>query len=83
MKYLFIILLSLSFSLGISAVGFAETGDVSPAPTSTADLSLKNIKVLDDHHVRVVFTEPIDVESVTLKLTKQSDNSSIRINVLT
>lgn len=62
-------------------MGFAETGDI--LPTTPASLSLKNIKVLDDHHVRVVFTESVDTESVTLKLNKQSDNSSIRINVLT
>ena len=46
-------------------------------------LSLKTVKIIDSQHIRVVFTEAVEVDTVTLKINKQSDNSIIRINILT
>ncbi len=38
---------------------------------------------MDDKHIRVVFTEAVDIESITLKITKQTDNSNLRIASIT
>lgn len=89
MKYIFtvaVFLLSVSLGTYVSAAD-TDTGSGSAsgavASGATAELSVKTVKVLDDKHIRIVFTESIDVESVTLKIAKQSNNSAIRINVLT
>lgn len=89
MKYIFtvaVFLLSVSLGTYVSAAD-TDTGSVSASGTvasgATTELSVKTVKVLDDKHIRIVFTESIDVESVTLKIAKQSNNSAIRINVLT
>lgn len=82
-----VFLLSVSLGTYVSAADI-DTGTGSASGTvasgaTVSDLSVKTVKVLDDKHIRVVFTESIDVESVTLKIAKQSNNSAIRINVLT
>lgn len=87
MKYL-LFPIFLSFVLS-SYVWWAASGtdilaDTPAVVTSTGpDLSLSIVKVIDDKNIRVVFTEAVDVESITLKLTKQTDNSTLRIATLT
>ncbi len=70
-----------------SYVWWAATGEFTPTDTlvvsSGADLSLSTVKVMDDKHIRVVFTEAVDIESITLKITKQTDNSNLRIGSIT
>jgi methionine-rich copper-binding protein CopC len=43
-------------------------------------LSVSSVKVTDNQHVRINFSESIDPESVVLKITKQSDNSTIKLD---
>ena len=75
MKYIFFTLWVLVSFFSVSWL-YAASGDIS-------DLSIKSIKTLDDRHIRVVFSEAIDTESVTIKINKQSDNAAVRINILT
>ncbi len=88
MKYVFTVaVFLLSFSMSFAATDTAVSGSSASGTeviaTSTGDLSIKTIKTLDDRHIRVVFTEPVDAESIILKIKKTSDNSDIRINMLT
>ena len=69
-------LIGLAFlSLGSIASSFAAT-----PPT---DLSVKTVKVLDSSTVRVTFSDSIDLTSMVLKISKQSDNTSVTISDMT
>ncbi len=47
---------------------------------TTTELSLKSVSVLDSKKVRITFSDGIDMTSIVLKISKQSDNSSIVIS---
>lgn len=66
-----------------SGMSFGADTDGSWALSTGPSLSLATVKVIDNQHIRVVFTEAVEVDTVTLKVNKQSDNSTIRINILT
>lgn len=41
---------------------------------------MTSVKVTDNKHIRINFSEAIDPESVVLKITKQSDNSAVTLD---
>jgi methionine-rich copper-binding protein CopC len=53
------------------------------AAAVTAPLSVTSVKVTDNKHIRINFSEAIDSDSVVLKVMKQSDNSTIKLDALT
>jgi methionine-rich copper-binding protein CopC len=52
------------------------------AAAVTAPLSVTSVKVTDDKHIRINFSEAIDSDSVVLKVMKQSDNTTIKLDVI-
>jgi hypothetical protein len=40
------------------------------------------VKVTDDKHLRITFSEAIDTDTIVLKITKQSDNSTIKTDAI-
>ena len=52
------------------------------AASVPAPLSVKSVKVTDNKHIRISFSEAIDPESVVLKVVKQSDNSTIKLDAV-
>lgn len=82
--------LSLVFVISFSSSVFADTGDSSTGSVSAVitdtlatPLAVKAIKVSDDMHIRVVFSEAVEVATVKMKLVKQSDGTTIAVNSLT
>ena len=51
--------------------------------TTNNNHSVKSVKVIDDTHVQILFSEDIDPSSVKVQLVKQSDHSSFRISSYT
>jgi LPXTG-motif cell wall-anchored protein len=49
---------------------------------SADQLSVSTVRVTDDKHIRITFSEPIDAESIVLKIAKQSDNSTIKTDAI-
>lgn len=43
------------------------------------DLSLKSVSVVDSKTLKVTFSNDVDPETIVLKITKQSDNSSVKM----
>ncbi len=86
MKYLFLSIVVFFSSIGYGW-GATDTGALAPnfwaENLSLEDLSLNTVKVMDDMHIRVVFTEAVEIESITLTLSQQSDNSTLRIKSIT
>jgi methionine-rich copper-binding protein CopC len=62
----------------IFAFFFGATFPLHAAETST-ELRVKTVNVLDSKKIRMNFSDGIDMTSVVLKISKQSDNSSIAI----
>ena len=97
MKTFLIILCSFLLSFSFFETASAADTDISPStsidnlsgPTTTTptttnnNLSVKSVKVIDDTHVQILFSEDIDVSSVKVQLVKQSDHSSFRISSYT
>lgn len=84
MKRIFLLLVSLiSFLVISSSQSFSANTDATSSGSTGASLNLQTVKVIDNQHIRVVFTEAVQVDTVTLQIKKQSDNSTIRINILT
>jgi methionine-rich copper-binding protein CopC len=52
------------------------------AAAVTAPLSVTSVKVTDDKHIRINFSEAIDSDSVVLKVMKQSDNTTIKLDAI-
>ncbi len=50
--------------------------------TST-ELSLKSVSVVDSKKIRITFSDGIDMTSIVLKISKQSDNSTVAISDMT
>lgn len=83
MKYFFLILLWLSSILmafhSVSALESASGTSEEVLP----ELVLLTVIPEDNLHVQVRFSEPVDLLTAKLKLTKQSDNSTLKIASLT
>lgn len=93
MKSFLILLFSLLLSVSVFETASADdmslsgsspsTAMESPSPMGTplvnSNLSVKSVKVIDDAHIQVIFSEDIDVSSVKVQLVKQSDHSSFRV----
>ncbi|MBP9812270.1 Ig-like domain-containing protein [Candidatus Gracilibacteria bacterium] len=58
------------------------TGNLVFAAAVTAPLSVTSVKVTDDKHIRINFSEAIDSDSVVLKVMKQSDNTTIKLDAI-
>ena len=50
------------------------------AASVATPLSVSSVKVNDNKHIRINFSEAIDPESVVLKVMKQSDNSTVTLD---
>ncbi len=46
----------------------------------STELTLKSVSVIDSKKIRITFSDAIDMTSIVLKISKQSDNGSIAIN---
>lgn len=53
------------------------------AATQSTPLSVTSVKVTDNKNIRINFSEEIDAESVVLKILKQSDNSTVKLDSIT
>ena len=65
-----------------SATG-SVTSSWTTAKTETTALLLSGITILDDAHIQMDFTQNIVVESVRLRIAKQSDGMNIKVESLT
>ena len=65
-------------SLFLFITWFAFSVQAVATDTST-ELSLKSVSVIDSKKVRITFSDGIDMTSIVLKISKQSDNSSVSI----
>ncbi len=85
MKYIFTLLISVAIFVAAPVFLFAASGDMTSANgfSENSTLSLDSISVVDDLHVNVTFSEMVDISTLKLKLTKQSDNSNIKLASLT
>lgn len=89
MKAFFLFILSLCISVtaieSVSAMTGVDTssGETSFSQEAPVSLALKSIKVLDDKHIRIVFSETIEAGTVKTQIIKQSDNTSVRVESLT
>lgn len=98
MKTFFILLCSFLLSISFFETASAADMDISPSnsidnlstttpttpsQTTNNNLSVKSVKVIDDTHVQILFSEDINVSSVKVQLVKQSDHSSFRISSYT
>lgn len=68
------------FNSIISLLLVCLTWSIAFAASVAAPLSVASVKVTDTNHVRINFSEAVDPESVVLKITKQSDNSTIKLD---
>lgn len=53
--------------------------ETTSTPVEAPALELKSLKVTDSRTVNVLFSEDIDPTSIVLKISKQSDNSTIQV----
>jgi len=87
MKYIFTLLTFACFVSSVSSVSAAETPSLSGTTTtqesSVAELNLESITALDDMHIRVTFSEPVEIDTLKLKITQQLDNSTLKFLSLT
>lgn len=86
MKYIFAIFVSVFLLLaGTSAFAAVEDTSLSGWTNIAADvaLSLVSLNPVDTAHLNVTFSEAVDLKTMRLKITKQSDNSTLRIASLT
>ncbi len=72
---------------GHAATAWDNTGswvnrETSGIPTRTS-LLIEKIDPIDSHHISIHFNQPIIQESVRLRITKQSDESNVRIESYT
>lgn len=69
---------------GDSATGTTATGNTNTSAEASANaLLLSGVTVDDDMHIRMDFTQNIVIESVRLRIAKQSDGTNIKIESLT
>ena len=68
--------------IGLALLSLASVSH-SSAATPPTDLSVKDVKVLDSTTVRVTFSDSIDLTSMVLKISKQSDNASVTMSDMT
>ncbi|MDD2694041.1 MAG: hypothetical protein PHY14_03845 [Candidatus Gracilibacteria bacterium] len=85
MKYIFTLLLS--FLVFVSGgVALAATGDMTSDTVSDqtiASLKVTSVDTVDNFRLNVIFSERVNLDTVKLKITKQSDNSTLKIASLT
>lgn len=84
MKYIFLLLIAGTsfFAYGVNfssaAVGSGEVMADTAVEDSSDVLSLVSIEPIDDMHLQVTFSEPVDLQTLKLNIKKQSDNSTLR-----
>lgn len=64
---------------GLTLIWFPFISQAVEQDTST-ELSLKSVSVVDSKKVRITFSDGIDMTSIVLKISKQSDNSTVVIS---
>jgi len=79
MKYIFLLLIAgTSFFIYGTTPSSAAEGENTGALESNTVLSLISIEPIDDMHLQVTFSEPVDLETLKLNIKKQSDNSTLK-----
>jgi hypothetical protein len=83
-------LLSLILFMGIGAIpalALETTQTVSPALSATGTLEnpllVTDTTIVDDAHVTIAFNQDVVLESVRVRITKQSDGSNVKIDTIT
>jgi hypothetical protein len=75
--------LSLVFVLSLSAATGDSTGEVTTSLPIENPLLVEKITTIDDSHITLTFNQDIIRESVRVRVTKQSDEQSVRIESFT
>lgn len=70
------------FSLAYLCLSLLGSVFLTHAAEPSTELSVKSVNVMDSKKVRIAFSDGIDMTSIVLKISKQSDNSSVVISEL-
>jgi methionine-rich copper-binding protein CopC len=70
------------FSLAYTALFILGSSLSLSAADAPTELTMKSVNVIDSTKIRISFSDSIDMTSIVLKISKQSDNSAIAVGDL-